>query len=228
MNWLMPLVGGGLLLVFVVARGLSVRRTREVRAWAGQHGLEFVAGSDRRIGIAFLEIPLIGSGRTGARNHASGQWQGQEIHVFDLVVEPDTEDGRQSSSHHTCVLVKADLPLIPLCIVPWEHDADLSSDLGLEIVVSGLRAFADGFQVTATDPEWAHDILQPDVQAELLKHPRWRLELGGWYCLVAVPGRLAADRFEEPLALARAFLAAIPSAVRAQILGLPAPESSGD
>lgn len=226
MNWLLPLAAGGLLLVFVVGRGMSLRRTRELRAWAEERGLEFMPGCDRHIGITFLEVPLVGNGRAGARNHATGEWQGRRVHAFDLVVGPDADDGVQGTSRHTCVLVKADLPLIPLCIRPRSGDGMPSAGLDDWPVVSVSASFDAAFHAASPDPGWARDLLHPQAIAGLLAQPGWRLDLGGWYCLVAAPGRLGADRLDEALTVARSFLDAIPETARREILGASPPGPS--
>lgn len=137
--------------------------------------------------------------RIGARNHAAGVWQGRRIHAFDLVVGPDADDGVQGTSRHTCVLVKADLPLIPLCIRPRSGDGMPSAGLDDWPVVSVSASFDAAFHAASPDPGWARDLLHPQA---------------------------IADRLDEALTVARSFLDAIQETASREILGASPPETS--
>jgi hypothetical protein len=226
--WLLALVVLALLLFFGLGRTLTGRRTRAWRRWAESRGLDFAAGPERRIGITYLEIPLLGSGRAVARNLAAGQWHGHEVHAFDVVVGPEAESASGTASRYTCVLVAAGLPLIPLCVRPREADLRAAAELGPEPITVGGGDFGEAYEVTAAEERWARQILHPELVARLLAGPRWRLELGGWSCLVAAPGRLEVERLDAALELAVGVLATISPAVRREILGEAADEPSGD
>ena len=66
-------------------------RTRRTQTFDPDQGLAFAAGPDLRIGITFLEIPLLGDGRAIARDRATGTWQGREVQAFDLMVATNCE-----------------------------------------------------------------------------------------------------------------------------------------
>jgi hypothetical protein len=218
---LLPLAALVLASIFLVGRALSRRRARALGSWAEARGLAFAPGTDRRVGITFLEMPLLGDGHASARHHVSGTWRGREVHVFDLVLGPGEDEATRRSSRYTCALARADLPLIPLCLQPREEGARPPAELGPEPVEFADPVFDEAFAVTAADARWARDLLHDAARRALLEGPRWRLELGGWWCLVAVPGRLEPARLEQALAMAADFLDIMPDAVRREILGDP-------
>ncbi len=219
MTWLFLVLAVVLAAILVTGRILAHRRSRDMRAWAHRIGLDFEVGPDRRIGIRYLELNLLGDGGAVARNLCRGRWRGRDIEVFDLVRGPGEDDETTCRRPYTCVLVKADLPLIPLVVRPIEADERPGAILGYEQVAADSAAFDAAFQVESTDRKWAADLLHPRQQDWLLSRPRHRLELAGWSCLVAGCGRLEGEGLEELLITAAGFLDNIPDAARGEILG---------
>jgi hypothetical protein len=210
MVWIVAGVALAVVMVFVIGRGLASGRRRALRAWARERGLAFSAGPDRQAGITYLELPLLGSGPATARNTATGRWRDRDVRVFDVLVGPDRE-GEAAASRHTCALVAADRPLIPLCIRPVDLGDRAVADLGPNEVTLPDPAFAARYEVATTDAAWADQVLQPDLTAYLRSRPSWRVELGGAWCLVAAPGQLDPDQLDEALTTAAGVLDRVPS-----------------
>jgi hypothetical protein len=224
MPWLALLFVSAGIVVTIVRTVLSLRRVHALQTWARTHGWRFTPGPDPTVGRTYLELGLIGNGLVQATNLASGLWQGRQIHVFDLDRRrrPGSRDGVQGL--FTCVAVKADMPLIPLRIRPEIAADRLASALGFNDIDFESAAFSAAFHVSSPDRKWAYDVLPPRQIEFLLRRPRWWLELGGWWCLVAVPGGLAAEKIPEAIATATGFLAGIPPHARRDVLG---PEFAG-
>lgn len=221
MNWFWLLAALAILVFWAFSHHRRNQRRRLLRAWARRRGLSFKAGPDNKVGIRFLELQLLGGGGpTQGRNLASGTIDGREVHAFD-VVRGDGEDDEPSHRHSSfsCVLVKADLPLIPLQIRPEGMGDRLAGALGFDDINFESAAFSAQFHVTSADRKWAYDVVNGQQMEYLLSRPRVWLELGGWYCLVARSGSMSPEDYNSALETARGFLDGIPESVKIEILG---------
>jgi len=205
--------------VAVYGRHLAAERTKAMAAWARQRGLAFARGPDRDMRHRFLEFQTLSRGRSHlARNIATGEVDGREVTVFDYRYV--TGSGKNRRTHRlTCVLVKADLPLIPLRI-RREHFFDrLGEAFGFDDIDFESAEFSRRFRVDSTDRKWAFDVIHARTIEYLLREGEWPLELAGWHCLVYRPGRFDPADLDRAIALARGLLDLIPDYVRREILG---------
>jgi len=188
--------------------------------WARQKKWRLDPAPDADLGRTYLELPLLSDGPATASYQARGTWQGHQVHLFDL------DRRRRPGQRHggiqgrfTCVVVQADLPLIPLRIRPEKAADRLAAALGQNDIDFESAAFSDAYHVTSPDRKWAYDVLHPRQMEFLLQQPRCWLELGGWWCLVAIPGRLTVAEIPAAIATATGFLERIPDFVRRELVG---------
>lgn len=220
-------MNGYLLLVIVAcAAGLgyqiwaSRRREQALHAWAASRNwgpaLMVEAGALAR---RFTGLPLLTQGLVLVAGWLTGRWQGREAHVIDIERRRKAGERPGVTGRFTCVVVKADLPLIPLRIRPERAIDRVVAAFGANDIDFESAAFSDAFHVASPDRKWAYGVLHPRQQEILLEQPRWWLELGDWWCLVAAPGRLDTAELDRALDLAGGFVDRIPDHVREEMLG---------
>ena len=194
--WLILMVAGGTA-VAVFQQRRARARARQVAAWAHAHGLTYRPGPDRRLAHRFLEFPALSQGdQAVAANICQGSLAGREMWVFDLSWQVrDRGDDRSL----TAVLVKADLPLIPLRIRHetaierlGEAFGQVDDDIDFE-----SAAFSDRFHVWSADRKFARDVIHPRTMEYLLDKAAWPIELAGWHCLVWSGSRLAPAQLDD-------------------------------
>ncbi len=200
-------------LALVAGRRLGARRHGAVRDWAEARGWSYRRGPDRRIGLDLLELPLPSDGPAMARHLVDGERDGRRVRVFDLAVGPAADGPADRTTRHTCALVAVDIPTVPMCLRPLDEYDRPAPDLGCRAEP------ADGWEAAATDEAWLDDLLTGPSADHALGGEPWRLETGGWWCLVAAPGQLPVERLDDLVAHAGGFVDRIPAAVRRRMLG---------
>jgi hypothetical protein len=220
-------VNGYLLLiiaVFVAVAGYRIwvgrRREQALQAWAASRRWRPALMVDAdALARHFTGLSLLTEGLVLTACWLTGRWQGREAHVIDIERRRKAGERPGVTGPFTCVVVKADLPLIPLRIRP-EHAFDrLAAAFGVNDIDFESAAFSGAFHVSSPDRKWAYGVLHPRQQEILLERPRWWLELGDWWCLIATPGRLDAAELDHALDLAAGFVDRIPDHVRQEMLG---------
>ncbi len=218
-SWLVLFILAGGSTVAVLQQRHARRRARVIAAWAQGRGLSYRAGPDRKLARDFLEFAALSRGyEHAATNVCHGLVAGRETWVFDLAWKARDDDGETSL---TAVLVKTDVPLIPLRIRHQRALERLGEAFGVSDINFESAAFSDRFHVTSADRKFAHDVIHPRMMEYLLANAAWPIELAGWHCLVWSSGRIAPAQFDAALALARGVLERIPEHVRRELLGGP-------
>ncbi len=216
--WLLALVVAGAA-VAVLQQRHARRRARAIAAWAAGRGLSYRPGPDRKLARDYLEFAALSRGEGHvATNICRGLVDGREVVVFDLAWQARDSEGEPGL---TAVLVKADLPLIPLRIRQEGALKRLGEAFGLGDINFESAAFSDRFHVTSADRKFAHDVIHPRMMEYLLASAAWPIELAGWHCLVWSSGRLPPLLLDAALALAAGVLERIPEHVRRELLGRP-------
>jgi hypothetical protein len=159
-----------------------------------------------------------------ATNVFLGRHDGRHFVAFDYsyTTSSGSGDNRSTKQHHYSV-VALSLGLITpgLSVGPTGTFGKLVNAVTGRDVQIGNPAFDQVFTVTSPSPEFAVDVLGPEVLQVVMHHPdlAWRLE--GESMLVIRPGEHAPQEIEAKLHFMDAVLDRIPEHVRSRLLGEP-------
>lgn len=164
-----------------------------------------------------------GYSRTAA-NVLRGKHDGRPFVAFDYAFTTSSSSGRnRSTQRHEYSVVALSLGLTTpgLAVGPTGTFGRLINAVTGRDVEIGDPAFDQTFTVTSPSPEFARDILTPDVVVVAMHHPvlAWRLE--GDSMLVIRSGQHTAQEIEAKLHFMDAVLDRIPEHVRSRLLGEP-------
>lgn len=164
-----------------------------------------------------------GHGRS-ATNALRGKHDGRQFVAFDYEYVPGSASARVRSARHQRYSVLAmtlGLPTPGLAVVPTSGFDSLVNAMTDRDVEVGDPLFDEAFTVTSPSPDFARDVLHPDVVQVVMHHPElaWRLE--GDSMLVIRAGRHSPPEIEAKLDFMDAVLDRIPEHVRTRLLGEP-------
>ena len=164
-----------------------------------------------------------GYGRS-ATNVFLGRHDGRPFVAFDYeyVTSSGSGDNRSTTRHqHSVVALSLGLRTPGMAVGPTGTFGRLVNAVTGRDVQIGNPAFDQVFTVTSPSPEFAVDVLHPDVVQVLMLRPdlAWRLE--GDSMLVIRSGQHAPQEIEDKLAFMDAVLDRIPEHVRTRLLGEP-------
>ena len=220
MNALPLLVfGGGLVLVIVVgvfAYQADKKRRALLQSFALSNGWTYLARDDSWCG-RFDGSPFgQGESRT-ARNILSGAYEGAPMVAFDYSYETSSTDskGNRTTTTHRfaiCALqLKAALPQLDL--TPESALTRLAGHLGFADVELESEDFNRYYRVSARDPKFAYDVLNPRTMEALLARPALHMRLSGVDAVCWESGRLEPAELVARLSTLQLVIAGIPSFV---------------
>ena len=176
--------------------------------------------------------PPFGNGYSrSATNVFLGRHDGRPFVAFDYDYVTSSGSGRITGSrtgnrrtqhhHYSVVALSLGLPTPGLAVGPTSTFGSLINAVTGRDVQVGNPAFDQFFTVTSPSPEFALDVLHPDVVGVVMHHPElaWRLE--GDSMLVIRAGQHSPQEIEAKLLFTDAVLDRIPEHVRMRLLGEP-------
>ena len=152
-----------------------------------------------------------------ASNILSGSYEGAPMVAFDYSYETSTTDskGNRSTTTHrfaVCSLqLRALLPRLELS--PETALTRLAGHLGMGDVELESEDFNRMYRVSARDPKFAYDVLNPRTMQALLARPALHMRLGGIDALSWETGRLEPVDLLARLSTLQLVIAGIPSFV---------------
>jgi hypothetical protein len=211
--------GGGLALVLAVgffAYQADKKRRAMLQAYALSNGWSYLARDDswceRFAGSPFGE----GQNRT-AKNILSGSYEGAPMVAFDYSYQTSTTDskGNRSTTTHrfmVCALqLRAPLPRLELS--PESALTRLAGHFGFGDVELESEDFNRHYRVSAPDPKFAYDVLNPRTMEALLARPALHMRLSGIDAVCWESGRLEPSDLVARLSTLQLVIAGIPSFV---------------
>ncbi|GAB4313987.1 MAG: hypothetical protein Kow0059_05470 [Candidatus Sumerlaeia bacterium] len=187
----------GLLVVSILQ---SIRRRKELAAWAAANGLSFSAAHEygvegRHPGFRCLRR---GSNRF-AYNLLRGTWRSRPFEGFDYHYETYTTDskGRRQTHHHhfSCVVLGSPVPLKPLFIRPEGFWDKLAEFVGADDIDFESAEFSRTFYVKSPDRRWAYDVIHPRAMEFLLAQPRFSIEFDAGAVIAWLDRRFSPGEF---------------------------------
>lgn len=157
-----------------------------------------------------------------ATNVFLGRHDGRHFAAFDYTYVTRSGSGKNRSTHHhqySVVVLNLGLHTPGLTVGPTGTFGRLVNAVTGRDIQIGNPLFDGAFTVTSPSPEFAIDVLHPDVVEVLLHHPElaWRLE--GDSMLVFRSGQHSPQEVEAKLQFMDAVLDRIPEHVRTRLLG---------
>jgi hypothetical protein len=211
--------GGGLVLVVVFgfyAYQADKKRRAMLQAFALSNGWTYVASDDSWC-ERFDGSPF-GEGQSHrASNILTGAYEGAPMVAFDYSYETSTTDskGNRSTTTHRfaiCAIeLRAALPRLEL--TPESTLTRLAGHLGMGDVELESEDFNRRYRVSANDPKFAYDVLNPRTMAALLARPVLHMRLSGIDALCWESGRLEPADLLGRLSTLQLVIAGIPSFV---------------
>lgn len=180
--------------------------------------------SDSSLVNRFAGAPFDRGYSRSANNVFLGRHDGRDFVAFDYEYVTSSGSGKnRSSEHHHYSVVAMNLGLATpgMAVGPTGTFGKLINAVTGRDVQIGNPAFDEVFTVTSPSPEFAVDVLSPDVVQVLMHHPdlAWRLE--GESMLVIRGGQHSPQEIEAKLHFMDAVLDRIPEHVRSRLLGEP-------
>jgi hypothetical protein len=167
---------------------------------------------ERFLGTPFGE----GDNRT-ARNVLQGQYGGAGMVAFDYSYETSSTDskGHRSKTTHRFAICALRLPaaLPTLELTPESALTRLAGHLGFADVELESEDFNRHYRVSARDPKFAYDVLNPRSMAALLARPALHMRLSGVDAVCWEGGRSSPVELLARLSTLQLLVAGIPSFV---------------
>lgn len=232
LSGLLGLLFGGLMCLGISAVGIygglqaqkrAAARRSAIAGYAMQREWEY-RPSDASLVSRFGGAPFGRGSSREATNVLLGRHDGRPFVAFDYGYVTSSGSGRnRSTQHHQYSVVALSLGLSTpgLAVGPTGAFGRLVNAVTGRDVETGHPAFDELFTVTSPSPEFARDVLHPDV-IEVLRHHldlAWRLE--GDSMLVIRAGQHSIPEIEAKLHFMDAVLDRLPEHVRARLLGEP-------
>ncbi|MGZ4485858.1 MAG: DUF3137 domain-containing protein [Nocardioidaceae bacterium] len=177
-------VAFGLLLVAVLVGGFVAEQKRRERLMRSclARGWTYV-GADDSLARRFEGDPFGRGDDRSVRNVITGTAHGRPFTAFDYSYETSSTDsrGRRSTTTHrfTVCVVPLPVPLGRVQVLPESFFSRVTSTVGLtQDIELESEAFNRRFQVQASDPKLASDVLPPRTMEYLLAAEpcAWRIE----------------------------------------------------
>lgn len=157
-----------------------------------------------------------------ATNVLLGKHDGRHFVAFDYsyVTSSGSGSNRSSQTHHySVVALNLGLSTPGLAVGPTSTFGRIWNAVTGRDVQVGNPLFDETFTVTSPSPEFAVDLLTPDVVNVLLHHPDLAWRLVGESMLVFRSGQHSTQEVEAKLHFMDAVLDRVPDHVRARLLG---------
>jgi hypothetical protein len=211
--------GGGLVLVVTVAifaYQAEKKRRALLQAFALSNGWTYFARDDSW--CERFEGSPFGQGESRkAANILRGPHNGTEMVAFDYSFETSSTDskGNRSTTTHRFAVCALTLraPLPGLELAPESLMSRLAGHLGFGDVELESEDFNRYYRVTADDPKFAYDVLNPRTMEALLARPALRMRLFGFDALCWDDGRLDPAELLARLSTLEVVIGGIPSFV---------------
>jgi hypothetical protein len=151
-----------------------------------------------------------------------GRYDGRDLLAFDHTYETTSgfgSDRRTTWHKHSIVSLSLGAEFPSLSVAPEGLLSRMFNGFFGSDLTVGDAVFDDAFRISATDPAYAADVLQPEVRAVLLQHRdlTWRIE--GDTLLAVRDGHHVAEEIEPTLLAVQAVIQAIPDRVWARVRG---------
>jgi len=210
-------MSGFVVIIIVAVLGLaaysvyaSIKRRKELEAWARSRGMRFDPSRDDRIDDHFPEFKCLrrGSSRYGY-NVMTGTYSGLPVTAFDY--HYTTGSGKDRSEHHfSAAIVRSPLALKPLFIRPEGLFDKVTEFLGFDDIDFESAEFSRTFYVKSPDKRWAYAVIDQRMMEYLLAAPRFSVQLDvvdiiAWRDRTFRPGE-----FEDAIALVQGMLSRLP------------------
>lgn len=207
----------------VHAQKRAAERRAALAGYASQREWEYRQSDDSLV-HRFAGAPFDRGYSRSATNVFLGRHDGRPFVAFDYGYVTSSGTGNdRSTRHHQYSVVALNLGLTTpgMAVGPTGTFGKLVNAVTGRDVQIGNPLFDQGFTVTSPSPQFAVDVLHPDVVDVLLHHPElaWRLE--GDSMLVIRSGQHTAQEIEAKLHFMDAVLDRIPEHVRSRLLGEP-------
>lgn len=238
MDRILPLVLGllclGLPVLLIVGLVLAARATRRRRlerqamlaSWAAHREWEY-RPSDPAL-VTRFDGPPFGTGdRPTASNVVLGRHAGRPFTAFDYsytttshTTDADGHSHSSTSTHrYAVVALHLGLTAPPLAVGPSSTMKRFWNKLTRSDIDVGDPAFDREFLVRSTSPEFARDVLSPDVIALQWQNPAFSWRFAGDSMLVVRAGEQDPGEVEAKLAFMHALLERVPQRVWDRLRG---------
>jgi hypothetical protein len=212
--------GGGLVLVVVFgvfAYQADKKRRAMLQSFALSNGWTYVARDDSWC-ERFYDGSPFGQGQSRrASNVLTGSYEDAPMVAFDYSYETSTTDskGNRSTTTHRFAICSLQLrvPLPRLELTPESAMTRLAGHLGMGDVELESEDFNRRYRVSASDPKFAYDVLNPRTMAALLARPVLHMRLMDADALCWESGRLEPADLLGRLSTLQLVIAGIPSFV---------------
>lgn len=217
----LPLLVFGVGVVLVVAVGIygyqaDKKRRALLQSFALSNGWTYEAENgawcERFVGTPFGD----GDSRR-ARNVLQGKHGDRDMVAFDYSYETHSTDskGNRTTTTHRYAICALRLPaaLPTLELTPESALTRLAGHIGFADVELESEDFNRYYRVSARDPKFAYDVLNPRAMAALLARPALHMRLSGIDAVCWESGRLSPADLLARLSTLQLLIAGIPSFV---------------
>jgi hypothetical protein len=211
--------GGGLALVIAIAfyaYQADKKRRALLQAYALSNGWTYAARDDSWCD-RFDGAPFGQGESRKATNILAGAYRGAAMVAFDYSYETSSTDskGNRSTTTHRFAVCSLQMPawLPGLQLSPESALTRLAGHLGFGDVELESEDFNRHYRVSARDPKFAYDVLNPRTMAALLSRPALHMRLSGVDALCWESGRLVPAELISRLSTLELLVAGIPSFV---------------
>lgn len=215
---LLLFVAGLAVVVAVGIYGYQVDKKRRalLQSFALSSGWTYTARDDAWC-ERFLGSPFGEGDNRKANNVLTGSYEGVPMVAFDYSYETSTTDskGNRSKTTHRFAVCSVRMPawLPVLELSPESTLTRLAGHIGFGDVELESEDFNRYYRVTARDPKFAYDVLNPRTMAALLARPALHMRLSGVDAVCWESGRLMPPDLLARLSTLQLLVAGIPSFV---------------
>jgi hypothetical protein len=211
------LLFGALLAVFAVFGILGYQREKQRRAalqaYALSNGWSYTA-DDESWCLRFTGTPFGTGDNLKARNILQGTWQGAPMVAFDYSYEThstSSKGGRTTTVHpYAICALQLRAPLPRLELTPESVLTRVAGVLGMSDIELESEDFNRHYRVTASDPKFAYDVLNPRTMESLQARPALHMRLSGIDAVCWENGKLLPADLVARLSMLKLLIDGIP------------------
>jgi len=190
----------------------SKQRKDELGEWARRHGLTFEPWRNARLKDVFPGFQCLTDGDDCfGYNVMKGSPGGVSVTAFDYHLAPKSRTGDESYIF-SALVAESPVPLKPMRVERREILDRKRPGQGLREVGPGDDEFSETFRVVAADPQWALEVLRPDMRQWLMSAPEFSVQFSARHVLIRSGGCFVANECQKAMELAQGVLARLPGA----------------
>lgn len=196
-QWLGPLVGAGMITVFVWFIWASMKRKKALQQLAPRLGMAYIGRDEALADSGAKNLPMFAKGEMRCDNVLHGKLPGGECYLFDYTRVRRKPSGKRSSyakGTHACLRISGNT--VPAFRIRPASDGAK----GTRVPFPELPAFEEHYVVVSDQPEKVAQLLGPRLLEHLARRAdeAWVIETDGEWVGMAQRPRISVSRHVKP------------------------------